>query len=108
MCGGPPGSHTKMTDVSEPVPALWAACARILNRSASPRLVKPKAPACKKLRREMGPGQRLRGMFIKESSEESGHFLFIDHFGLFSIDEQHRHVNGCLWVSSVDAATVKM
>src|SRR5258708_1541239 len=87
-----------MTDVSDSPPAVWAPCARILNRSASPRLEKPKAPACKKLRREIGPGQRLSSMFIKESSKDSGDYLFIDRFGHFSIDESHGHVNGRLWV----------
>jgi len=56
MCGGPPGSHTKMTDVSlleTPGAALFA-CA-----SNSPAKPKPQAvpPTSKKDRRETGPGQ---------------------------------------------------
>src|SRR5665213_2151152 len=71
MCGGPPGSQTKITDVSESAAPPGAACARVRNKSANPMLVNPNAPACRKLRRETGPGQCMVEWFIKRACQGS-------------------------------------
>ena len=61
MCGGPPGSQMKMTEVSR---RAWGWVAAIaLNRNASAMLMPSmdNPPKRRKLRRETGPGQKLLG-----------------------------------------------
>ena len=59
MCGGPPASHTKMTDVSGTRLVALAAAARIRITSGKLSPLRPKTPILSNDRREAGPGQRL-------------------------------------------------
>ena len=56
-----------MIDVSAGVLADVAASARSRNKSLSPKPPTPSEPACRKLRRETGPGQ-TRGVFMQAGS----------------------------------------
>src|SRR5262245_31139182 len=56
MCGGPPGNHTKMIEVSS---SLGASAASARNRSSSANVMppKPSVPTRRNSRRDTGPGQ---------------------------------------------------
>src|SRR5689334_4750579 len=60
MCGGPPGIHTKMTEVSESAVFDSDASARKRNKSGKVRPPIPSIPSRKNSRRETGPGQEVR------------------------------------------------
>src|SRR6185369_685504 len=62
---------TKMTErsLSIPLGAAFSACACSRSMSARPSPARPTAPACRKLRREEGPGQNL-SVFIRWDSGE--------------------------------------
>ena len=57
MCGGPPGSQTKITERSSGVAAVAAsACSRKKSLKAQP--AKAVVPSCSAMRRVIGPEQR--------------------------------------------------
>src|SRR5262245_15391416 len=67
MCGGPPGSQTKMTEVS--VAVLPSSAARHSgNRPLAPMPPRVRAPRLRNWRRESGPGQWRVGDFMQEDS----------------------------------------
>jgi hypothetical protein len=59
MCGGPPGSQMKMTDVSVGDGADVSPCARNRSKSLKANPPRPKVPTLRNDRREIGPEQRF-------------------------------------------------
>src|SRR5579871_5352680 len=69
MCGGPPGNHRKITEVSGvECPASRAAPRRL---KSVDRLVPPRAkdPHFRNSRREVGPGQDRPSLFMRSSDD---------------------------------------
>src|SRR5215213_8210464 len=69
MCGGPPGNHSRITDVSGVSRRASFAWARIRNRLLTPRPPRPIEQRLRKPRRDRGPGQGVAGEGIQQNSE---------------------------------------
>src|SRR3954471_945142 len=71
MCGAPPGSQRRMTAVSSSVAGSDAA-GRIRSKSGMARAPTPNAPAPRKWRRVIGPGQRTEENIWRDSGGGRG------------------------------------